>query len=44
MIAGFQAMPLWAQIGVGFFAFTFLVMVFGPGVTKRKFRRQLIDA
>ena len=33
-------MPLWAQIGVGFFAFTVLVMVFGPGVTKRKFRRQ----
>lgn len=34
--AGFQAMPFWAQVGVGFFVFTFLVMLVSPGVTRRR--------
>ena len=36
LTAGFQVMPFWAQIGVGFFVFTFLVMLVSPGVTRRR--------
>ena len=39
IVAGFQAAPLWAQIGMVFFAITALVMVGGPSVKRRKFRR-----
>lgn len=34
--AGFQEMPFWAQVGVGFFVFTFLVMLVSPIVTRRR--------
>jgi len=40
-IAGFLVMPLWAQIGLGFFALTFVVMVFGPGVERRRYAGKL---
>ena len=40
-IAGFLVMPLWAQIGLGFFALTFLVMVFGPGFERRRYAAKL---
>jgi hypothetical protein len=39
-IAGFQSAPLWAQIGMGFFAFTFLVMIIEPWVSNRRYRRK----
>ena len=39
--AGVQAMPFWAQVGVGFFVFTFLVMLVSPGVTRRRHVAQL---
>jgi hypothetical protein len=39
--AGFQTMPFWAQIGVGFFVFTFLVMLVSPGVTRRRHAAKL---
>lgn len=39
LIAEFQAAPLWAQIGMVFFAFTFVVMLVEPRITNRKFRR-----
>ena len=39
MVAGFQDAPFWAQIAMAFFAFTAVVMVAGPHVTKWKYRR-----
>jgi len=39
--AGVQAMPFWAQIGVGFFVFTFVVMMLSPGVTRRRHAARL---
>lgn len=36
-IANFLVMPLWAQFGLAFFALTFLVMLFGPGITRRRY-------
>lgn len=39
--AGVQAMPFLAQIGVGFFLFTFLVMLVSPGVTRRRHATRL---
>ncbi len=41
LLPAFQAMPFWAQIGVGFFVFTFLVMVVSPGVTRRRHAARL---
>lgn len=35
-VAGWLAMPLWAQIGVAFFVFTFVVMLVEPGVKRRR--------
>jgi hypothetical protein len=43
MIAGFQAAPFWAQIAMVFFAFTALVMMTAPSLTRRKHRRHLDD-
>ena len=40
LVAGFQAAPLWAQIGMVFFAVMAVVMVGEPAVKKRRFRRQ----
>jgi hypothetical protein len=42
-IAGFQSAPLWAQIAMGFFACTFLVMLVEPWVSHRRYRRQFDD-
>jgi hypothetical protein len=42
-IAGFQSAPLWAQIAMGFFAFTFLVLLVEPRVRNRRYRRQFDD-
>jgi hypothetical protein len=39
-IAGFQAAPLWAQIGMVFFAVTAVVMFAEPTVRNRRARRQ----
>ena len=39
LIAGFQAAPLWAQIGMVLFAILAVVMIAGPTVKTRKFRR-----
>jgi hypothetical protein len=39
-IAGFQAAPLWAQIGMVFFAFTVVVFMVEPSIRRRKVRRQ----
>lgn len=39
MIAEFQSAPVWAQVGMVFFAITAVVMVVAPRVTKWKFRR-----
>ncbi len=41
--AGVQAMPFWAQVGVGFFVFTFLVMLIAPGVTRRRHAAKLAE-
>ena len=41
--AGLQAMPFWAQVGVGFFVFTFLVMLISPGVTRRRHAAKLAE-
>jgi len=38
-IAGFQSAPPWAQVGMVLFAVMAVVMLVGPSVRKRKFRR-----
>jgi hypothetical protein len=38
-IAGFQSAPFWAQIGMALFAVMAVVMLVGPSVRRRKFRR-----
>jgi hypothetical protein len=40
MIEGIRVMPGWAQVGLGFFAFCFVVMIVEPKVKARRFRRQ----
>ena len=41
MITGFQDMPGWAQVAVAFFAVMVVVMLFEPGVTRRKYAASL---
>lgn len=41
MIDGFLVAPLWAQIGMAFFAFTFVVMLVEPTVTRRRHAAKL---
>lgn len=36
-VAGFLAAPLWAQIGIGLFAVTFVVMLVEPRLKRRKY-------
>jgi len=38
-IAGLRAMPLWAQIGLGWFVATFIVMLVSPLLSYRRHRR-----
>jgi hypothetical protein len=39
-MAGFLSAPAWAQIGMAFFAIMAVVMLFGPPIQHRRFRRQ----
>lgn len=41
LIAGFRAAPFWAQVGMAFFAFTFLVMLIEPRIKRRKYATAL---
>lgn len=40
-IAAFVVMPVWAQIGVGFFVLTFIVMLVEPAIARRRFATKL---
>lgn len=41
MIDGFLVAPFWAQVGMAFFALTFIVMLVEPGVRRRKYAARL---
>jgi len=41
-IAALLVAPVWAQIGLAFFALTFIVMLFGPGFAQRRYAAKLL--